>query len=320
MSQADPVAPAHPAGASPTATVESCYAAGLEALRQGDLGGAQEWAAQCDRLPGSQEDARRAALHGAIAAEVGDFEGAADHYRRALERSPGDAAIARQLAEALAAGGAVSEAVGILEAAVQREPNDASLLTDLGYLRMMNGDRRGAREAIEHAAGLQPGESAIGQSLAQIYEALGEPARAVEILSRVAREAPSPRVLNELGRLYLQLEQYNEAEAVFRSLRTLDPSHDLLAEHGQAWCRIKKGDWRGALDVALSAARLDRYDLTTAFLSYAKDRLFGRVPDAAAREADLGERLRLEMRDHAEYHSVDRAMDESGTEEGGDGG
>src|SRR5207245_6058895 len=110
---------------------------------------------------------------------------------------------------------------------------DASLLVDLGYVRMMNGDRQGARTAIEQAASLRPEDSAIGWSLAQIYEALGEPTTAAEILSRIARDAPSSRVLNELARLYLQVERYSDAEAVFRSLRTLDPANELLAQHGQ---------------------------------------------------------------------------------------
>jgi Flp pilus assembly protein TadD len=271
-------------------------------------------------LPSGQDDARCAVLHGTIAAETGEFDRAAGQFRRALQLAPGDVAIARQLAEALEADGALSEAVGVLEEAVRREPNDASLLVDLGYVRMMSGDRQGAREAIERAAELRPEDTAIGRSLAQIYEALGEPAVAADILARLARDAASPRALNDLARLYLQLERYSDAEGVFRSLRKLDPANELLGQHGQTWCRIKKQDWRGALDVALSATRLDRYDLTTAFLTYARDRLFGSAPDAEQREAELGERLRAELYEHAELYSGDRGVDQVDAPEGEHGG
>ncbi len=84
----------------------------------------------------------------------------------------------------------------------------------------------------------------------------------------------------------------------------------MLAVHGQCWCRIRKGDWRGALDAALGATRRDRYELTTAFLAYAKDRLFSHPADAARREAELGERLRAELRQHADLHSSDTSEEE----------
>ena len=108
----------------------------------------------------------------------------------------------------------------------------------------------------------------------------------------------------------MQLERYTEAEAAFRSLAKRDPEHELFAQHGQSWCCIKKGDWRGALEAALSATRLDRFDLTTAFLAYSKDRLFGQVPDAAEREVALGTRFWAELHDHAEMHSDEAREDE----------
>jgi hypothetical protein len=110
-------------------------------------------------------------------------------------------------------------------------------------------------------------------------------------------------VLGDLARLYLGLKRYAEAEEACDALRRSDPEHALLAQHGMTLCRIKRGDWRGALDVALNATRLDRFDLTTAFLSYATDRLFRRVPDAEPREADLTERFLAELREHEDAHA-----------------
>ena len=191
------------------------------------------------------------------------------------------------------------------------DPRCAALRVDLGFARLMSGDAAGARASLERAAEMRPEDPDIRVALAQVYEAVGEPARAADVLAQVPADALSPRLLGERARLLLDLERWAEAEETFRALGRLDdPASDLLAIHGQCWCRIRKGDWRGALDAALGATRLDRYDLTTAFLAYAKDRLFSHPPDAPRREAELGQRLRDELRQHADLHSGDRSLSE----------
>jgi hypothetical protein len=79
-------------------------------------------------------------------------------------------------------------------------------------------------------------------------------------------------------------------------------------------CRIKLGDWRGALDVALGATRLDRFELTTAFLAYAKDRLFYNPPDALQREADLTDRFLAALREHEDAHAEEEGDAAAGGE------
>ncbi|HEX5502539.1 MAG TPA: tetratricopeptide repeat protein [Thermomicrobiales bacterium] len=300
-------------------TVESCYAAGMWVLERGDTDAARSWLARCAAAPGGDADARCALLAGAIATEEGDFAGAARHYRRAADLAPDDLAITRQLAETLSAAGAFPEAIRVLEDAAGRHPEDADTLVDLGYIHAASGDPAGARAALERAARARPGDAAIQRALGEVYEAAGEPARAANAYA-AAGETLAPRTANDLARLYLQLERYPEAEAVFRRLRATDPDGQLVAQHGLTWCRIKEQDWRGAFDTALGATRLDRYGLTTAFLAYARDRLFGRAPDAAAREADLAERFAAELREHYELHSGDGLADEAFPAAVGEGG
>lgn len=251
-------------------TVETCYAAGLAAL------------------------------------ERGDFDAAATHLQHAVELAPDDAELARQLGEALSAGGRLDEALAVLDAAARRHPDDPETLLDLGYARVAMGDTAGARAALERAVRARPDDPAIRRALGQVYETAGEPAQAAAAYAAVGDQR-SPRLANDLARLYLQLGRYAEAEDAFQRLATLDPDDQLVAQHGLAWCRIKQGDWRGAFDTALGATRLDRFGLTTAFLAYAKDRLFGQVPDAAIREADLEERFLTELREHYELHGDEPA-------------
>jgi tetratricopeptide (TPR) repeat protein len=182
---------------------------------------------------------------------------------------------------------------------------DPDVLVELGYARLNAGDAAKARQAFERALALRPGDALIRRPLAQIYESAGKAKEAADTLAAIPPAAASPRVLGDLARLYLGLKRYGEAEEACAALRSADPEHALLAQHGITLCRIKRGDWRGALDVALSATRLDRFDLTTAFLAYAKDRLFHSVPDAARREAELVERFLAELREHEDAHAED---------------
>ena len=81
--------------------------------------------------------------------------------------------------------------------------------------------------------------------------------------------------------------------------------HWLASKRSPAPCPNIGSGWR-----INPATRLDRFDLTTAFLAYAKDRLFGTIPDAAEREAELGTRFWAELQDHAEMHSDEAREDE----------
>ena len=284
-------------------TVESCYAAGLDALERGDVTNAQAWAQRCGALADSAKDARYAALQGRIAAVTGNFTEAENHFRTAMRLSPREKGFARQFVEFLQTAGRLNEAVALLEDLTRKDPPEADLLIDLGYVRLANGDRIGARKAVERAAALQRDNKAIQYSLAQMYAAIGQPAQAAKVLSEKFGDQASPRVLNELAGLLLHLERYVEAELTFRALGKRDSTAELMVDHGIIWSRIRRSDWRGALDVALNATRLDRHGVTTQFLTYAKDRLFRQPPNAPEREAELLQHLRDEMREYAELHA-----------------
>lgn len=247
------------------------------------------------------------AAAGLAALEEGDFDEAIVHLRAAVALDPADGAVWRNLGEALAATGDFAGAGAVLDEAAGRAPEDTATLLDLAHVRQMGGDGAAARAAIERAAALKPEDIGIRLSLAQIYESVGETALAAATFSDVARVVASPAVLNNLARLYLALGQYREADATFRRLRALDPESDLVARHGRIWCQIKRRDWRSALELSLGAAKADRYDLTTALLAYARDRLFTRVPagEIEVREAELEGRVMAALHEHAELYSAD---------------
>ena len=154
---------------------------------------------------------------------------------------------------------------------------------------------------------LQPASREVARAQARIYEALGEQTLAVAATQRMTATETSPAALTEAARLCLHARQFREAEAVFRRLQVVDADHFVFAQHGLIWCRLGRGDWRGALELAIGATRADRFDLTTELLAYARDRLFTRMPadEAAARESALAEQFMASLRQHAELHRED---------------
>ncbi|MGN6809726.1 MAG: tetratricopeptide repeat protein, partial [Thermomicrobiales bacterium] len=247
----------------------------------------------------------------------GDVAVAFGALNRAPARAPQTAAWPRQRGAAVAANGQAREARDVLAQAADRAPDDADLLVDLAYMQMTTGNPGGARTAIERAATARPASTAIREAQARIYEAAGAPELATTTLAQLAQAAPTPRTLTDLARLSLEQARYADADAAFRRLAMIDPEHDLVALHGRIWCAIKRGDWRSALELSLGATRIDRYDLTTTLLAYAKDRLFTQPPaaEAAAREAELGERVKAALWEHSTLHADDASAADAGTEE-----
>lgn len=292
-------------------TVEQCYTAGLRALEDGDFDTARDLEARCAAAPGGATDARCARLSAAIATEEGDFAAAATALRQALSRAPGDASLIRSLGEALSANGQLQEAAAALEDGARRSPEDSELLVDLGFARAAMGDSAGALEALDRAVAANPHDLMARRALAGIYEAAGRPESAASAYAAL-EEQLGPADLITLARLYLRLGQFREAERAFRRLARVAPDDRLVAEHGMIWCNLKRGNWRGAFDVALGATRLDRLGLTTSLLAYAKDRLFGQVADSASRESELEERVLDEMRQQYEAYGAEATSERSG--------
>jgi tetratricopeptide (TPR) repeat protein len=241
------------------------------------------------------------------ALDAGDFDAAVAQLTTAARLAPGAIAIGRQLGEAQAASGDLDGARATLDRLAARAPDNAAVLVDLAHVCQIIGDGAAARAAIERAAALQPDDPATRLAQARLYESQGELALAVATFGELVRLAPVPGILTNLARLYLAQGQYREADAVFRQLGALDPDAELVARHGRIWSQLKRGDSRSGLEQALGAARADRYDLTTALLAYARDRLFTRVPqeEITMREAALDARFAAELRDYAELYDAD---------------
>ena len=104
--------------------------------------------------------------------------------------------------------------------------------------------------------------------------------------------------------LDLQLGRLDEAARSFQTLRRLDPEqeHELYALHGLVMTEIRRQNWREALNLAIEATWLDRYDLTTYLLAFIGGKLFGKIRGEVT-EQELNDRFEAEHREHRRLHA-----------------
>lgn len=242
---------------------------------------------------------------GEQALAAGDFTEALTHLQAAIAADPTDVSRQRLLVEAQLSAGDLSGARQTYAAIHAAGGADAALLVDLAHLYQLADDAAGARSAIEQAAQLAPDNSAIQLAQAQLYESQGDLAAAVPLYEALAAQYPTAATQLELARCLLALGRFRAADRAFRTLGRIDQDAELLARHGRIWCQVQLGDWRTALEQALGAARADRYDLTTALLAYARDRLFTRLPqeEITAREAALASRFQAVLQEQREVQA-----------------
>jgi tetratricopeptide (TPR) repeat protein len=292
------------------AALGACCAAALQALQRGDLEEAQAVVIQGSSLPRAGDDPRYVALCGKIAIAQNNYDLAAAQLRRAHKIEPENPDHTIQLAEALMATGSMSEAAVALEEGIRQRPGRADLLINLAYARLACDERDSACKALDTLAAISGIDPATIFAMAQCYQAAREESKAAFWFSRLARQAPHPRVLNDLARLCVHLRDFIEAEGAFQTLRKSDPSAALMSLHGIAWCRIQRQHWREALEAAVTAMQFDSSDLTTDFVALVKDRLFtGKTSPQF--EHDLAQRLEDEMDDYAELHCMDAVTAEA---------
>lgn len=167
-----------------------------------------------------------------------DFDSAARVYRRALEEDPDNLELRRRLAESLLRAERLEEAVAEYQALVQADSEDAETHLRLSQVYRHQGKFDKARAALESAKELSPDSLEIGFNESLLYEAQGDFQGAIEVLTgMVARMTRASEnytdqeqrsraiVLERLGALHREEENFDEAVEVFRLLLPLGDEH-----------------------------------------------------------------------------------------------
>jgi tetratricopeptide (TPR) repeat protein len=244
-------------------------------------------------------------LKGMALVELDETEEATDILQMAVQVAPDNAEAWRQLGIALTMIGERKQAVEALRSSLQHLPDQVPVLVDLGNLLFMMGRVEEAIAALVRARQLCQGDLPILRNLADICASASRPEDALATTLEILDLRPDDILANcDAAWLFLQLGRLDEASAIFRKLRRIDPEqeHELYAVHGLTMTEIKRRNWRKALALAIEATRLDRFDLTTILLSFISAKLFGKTGNEV-REQDLIARFGAEHRDHRRLHA-----------------
>jgi predicted Zn-dependent protease len=156
-------------------------------------------------LKGRPKDLRFLSQLGDQAMARRDYAGAEAMYRRALDASPGNAAMLNNVAYALARQGKPG-AVELAEKANALSPNQPAFVDTLAYSLAMSGQGERAIELQKALVSRQPGVPFYRLNLARIYIKAGQKAQA---------EAE----LNELAKLGARFQGQAEVAQLLRSLK-----------------------------------------------------------------------------------------------------
>jgi tetratricopeptide (TPR) repeat protein len=112
-------------------------------------------------------------------AEQGDFERAAERYRKVIELRPDDSAALNNLAYLLAEDlGRPGEALPLADRAFRLARDSAPIIDTLAWVHHLSGDHRAAAFFIDQAIVRAPALLDARMHAAAIYAALGNAARA----------------------------------------------------------------------------------------------------------------------------------------------
>jgi Flp pilus assembly protein TadD len=242
-------------------------------------------------------------LKGTVLLELDEPKAAVDALRVATQFAPDDHDAWSQLGIALMTDGQLASAAEAFRTAVRLNPKNVGAMIDLGNVLYMAGHCAEALESLEQASRLRPGDLGILRNLAGMYVSAGRTSFALAKLHEILEFNPNDVAAQcDAAWLLFESRRLNEAEEIFRAIRDgeTERDHELFGLHGLVMIEVQRQDWRRALMHAIEATKLDRFDFTTALLSYISGRLFDQVNDV--NEDELFQRFEDEYREIRTLH------------------
>ena len=176
---------------------------GLAAFQRGEYADArQTFQAALELQP---EDAGLRYNIGQCSDRLGDATAAERAYSDCLRRSPEHAACRHALCRLLVRSGRTPEAVHMVDDWLQKQPNAAGPYAADGWLWLQAGDLPRAQGRLQQALERDPHDGQALIQLAQVYEAMHRPERAIVLYERALKQDPQqPDVVQRLNALRSQ--------------------------------------------------------------------------------------------------------------------
>jgi tetratricopeptide (TPR) repeat protein len=173
--------------------------------------------------------------------QMKEYSLAAETMKRALDQSPGNPDLERELAEDLLLSDQLDEALKIYQDLVTDDPKDTQSLLRISQIYRQKHDYAKAHEASDKAKELDPDNLELKYNDVNLLESEGKIPEAITTLKAILNDtskktyAASEKanrilLLERLGFLYRQNEQFPQAVENFRQIGELDPDAASKAE------------------------------------------------------------------------------------------
>jgi serine/threonine-protein kinase len=202
-------------------------------------------------------DALWLGLRAVVQANLGDDVSAEADFRRALAADPNVLAVRQNYSVFLSRRDRHAEAAEQARAALDLSPADADLWRNLGEILSNTAATADAAAAYERSLSLAPGHPGTLLALAKQYIVLGKHDRALGLLLEAdAAQPDTPDTLRYLGRLAHLRGKPAEARGYLDRAVALAPG-DAAVRLMRGLVRATAGDLPGGFDDFLAAAKLD---------------------------------------------------------------
>ena len=162
--------------------------------------------------------------------------------------------------------GNTPEAIKLWERCLAARPQSSDALYGLGYIAYLEGENAEAVERFRAALATSPDDGRIPLLLAECLTRVGKPEEAVPLLQDcLKRSQGALSVLVLLGQTYLDLGQYENAQAVFEKAAQVDPTNRVAwFGLGTAWARLGNAEKSKQAMDTFKALIADERPLSTA--------------------------------------------------------
>ena len=163
--------------------------------------------------------------------ELGQQSNAIEAFKRSLSQGPSINS-ARGLLEAYQKAGKVNLAIDYFKDLLNKSDANAPVLYVLGNAYVIDKQYQNAKETYENLINTFPQTPAAYQGLAGVYRVEGNTDQALNILTSGLSKLPNVSLLyREIGLLYIEKEQFDDAITAFKRALELNPADIVVANN-----------------------------------------------------------------------------------------
>lgn len=165
--------------------------------------------------------------NGIILEGLGDFEGAGEQFKRALQIYPKSYEIRYSLAEIYFRQRKFSDVIELLKVI---SPEDAQVNQLRGMAYMSNGNQNEAVEAFKDVIDEDPDNLNVYVYLSNYYRRVGDMDNLIDAYENIIRLIPqSYKYFNELASLYAQRGEFDKAKSLFQQSLEINKKEDNIS-------------------------------------------------------------------------------------------